>query len=143
MPLFNTEIYYCPNRDCPHDDKMQQGEKCPECGTDAKAFGIRDATELKTTKKKREKITEKIETGSAQLLVTDEMTENEIKKRILEDMINLANHEAGTGWMRLGTLLSGNSTDQILGAGLKALIDQNKIIIRQNELMLRALQKQQ
>lgn len=50
-------------------------------------------------------------------------------------------HEAGTGWMRLGTLLSGNSTDQMLGAGFKALIDQNKITIRQNELILRVLTK--
>ena len=143
MPLFNTEIYYCPNRDCPHDEKMQQGEKCPECGTEAKGFGFRDATELKTAKKNRQKLNEKIEKGSVQLLVTDGMTEDEIKKRIQEDMLNLSMHEAGTGWMRLGTLLSGNSTDQILGAGLKALIDQNKIMIRQNELILRALQKQQ
>ena len=63
------------------------------------------------------------------------------QKKICEDMMNLAMHEAGTGWMRLGTLLSGNSTDQMLGAGFKALIDQNKIIIRQNELILRALTK--
>lgn len=56
-------------------------------------------------------------------------------------MRNLAMHEAGTGWMRLGTILSMNTTDQILGAGLKAMIDQNKILIRQNELLLRVLSK--
>ena len=134
---------YCPNRDCVYDKPIKEGEKCPECGTDAKPFGIREVGDLKTAKKNRAKIAEKLGKGSVQLLVTDEMTEEEIKKRMQEDMMNLAMHEAGTGWMRLGTLLSGNSTDQILGAGLKALIDQNKIIIRQNELLLRALQKQQ
>ena len=56
-------------------------------------------------------------------------------------MINLAMHEAGTAWMRLGTLLTFNPTEQLLGAGFKALIDQNKIIIRQNELILRTLQR--
>jgi DNA-directed RNA polymerase subunit RPC12/RpoP len=76
------------------------------------------------------------------LLFGDELTNDEIKERILQDMRNLQSHEAGSGWMRLGTLLNGNSTDQILGAGLKALIDQNKIIIRQNELILRALNKE-
>ena len=69
------------------------------------------------------------------------MTDEDIRTGIYENMMDLASHEAGTSWMRLGTLLSGNSTDQILGAGLKAIIDQNKILIRQNELILRALSK--
>lgn len=70
------------------------------------------------------------------------MTEEEIKIKIFEDMENLARHEAGTSWMKLGTLLSFNSTEQMVGAGFKAIIDQNKIIIRQNELLLRELKKQ-
>ncbi|MEJ8542125.1 hypothetical protein U2150_01275 [Methanothermobacter wolfeii] len=56
-------------------------------------------------------------------------------------MENLANQEAGTKWMRIGTLLTFNPTEQIIGAGFKALIDQNKLIIRQNELLLRELRK--
>jgi hypothetical protein len=120
---------------------MKKGERCPECGTEAQALGFREATELRASKKKREKIAEKLDKGSVQFLVTETMSDEEIKKRIYEDMVNLASHEAGSAWMRLGTLISGSSTDQILGAGLKALIDQNKIIIRQNELMLRALTK--
>jgi hypothetical protein len=143
MPLFNSvQTYYCPNRDCVNTKKLKEGEKCPQCDAEAKPFGIRDAVELTTSKQKREKIAEKLEKGCLTLLVTDELSDEEIKKRIQEDMVNLASHEAGTGWMRLGTLLSMNSTDQILGAGLKALIDQNKIIIRQNELILRTIQKQ-
>lgn len=61
----------------------------------------------------------------------------EIKNSINEDMKNLANHEAGTSWMRMGTLLSLDSTQQMIGAGFKALMDQNKILIKQNELLRR------
>lgn len=122
---------------------MKEGENCPICGTESKAFGVIDTIKLNIAKKKRVKIAEEIEKGSVQLLVTDNMTDEEIRKRIYEDMMNLASHEAGTGWMRLGTLLSGNSTDQMLGAGFKALIDQNKILIRQNELILRSLKMRQ
>jgi hypothetical protein len=120
---------------------MKEGEMCPSCGSEAKSFGFREATELTTSKKKRQDLAKKLDQGSVQLLVTDEMSDEEIKKRIYEDMMNLAGHEAGSGWMRLGTILSGNSTDQMLGAGFKALIDQNKIIIRQNELTIRKLEK--
>jgi len=81
------------------------------------------------------------ELGVKEILFTDKKTDDEIKNEIQVDMMNLAMHEAGTAWMRAGTLLSFNPTEQMLGAGFKALIDQNKIIIRQNELILRALQK--
>jgi hypothetical protein len=60
---------------------------------------------------------------------------------ISQDMSNLAMHEAGTAWMRLDTLTSLKGTDQILGSGFKALVDQNKILIWQNELIIRGLKK--
>jgi hypothetical protein len=56
-------------------------------------------------------------------------------------MHNLASHEAGTKWMRIGTLLTLNVTDQMIGAGFKAIIDQNKILIKQDELIYRELKK--
>ena len=56
----------------------------------------------------------------------------------MEDMNNLATHEAGTGWGQIGIILSGNNTDLMLAQLLKAVVDENKIIIRQNELLLRA-----
>jgi hypothetical protein len=140
MGLF--DVMYCPNRDCPYDKPLKKGdETCPQCGTKGQLFGISEATELTKSKKTRPEIGKKIEDGSIRLLATEKMTDEELRKMIYEDMLNLASHEAGTGWMRLGTLLSGNSTDQMLGAGFKALIDQNKIIIRQNELILRALHR--
>ncbi len=91
--------------------------------------------------KKRVKIGEKPEQGSVSLLATDDMSDSEIRKLIYEDMMNLEKSLVGKGWTRLGNLLKGNSTDQILGAGFKAIIDQNKILIRQNELIIRALSR--
>jgi len=102
-----------------------------------------DGVNLTTKKKQRSRVADKLEKGAVELLITPDMSNEDITKGIYENMLDLAGHEAGTGWMRLGTLLSGNSTDQMLGAGFKALIDQNKIIIRQNELILRALQQKQ
>jgi hypothetical protein len=132
--------YYCPNKDCAYDNKLKKGEFCPDCGKEAQDIGFDETAELLNAKK-RVKIGKKPEQGSVSLLATDDMSDSEIRKLIYEDMMNLEKSLAGKGWTRLGTLLKGNSTDQILGAGFKAIIDQNKILIRQNELILRALSK--
>jgi len=81
----------------------------------------------------------KTETECGHDIVLDKISPEEIRALIYEDMKNLKAHEAGTAWMRVGSLLSFNSTEQMLGAGFKALIDQNKIIIKQNELLLKKL----
>jgi len=137
MGLF--DVFYCPNTKCEYSKPLKENEKCPLCGSSPKKFGISAATNLSMQKKAHKKIEENGETQ--EFLISDEMTDEEIKTKIAEDMMNLAMHEAGTSWMRLGTLLSFDATQQMLGAGFKALIDQNKIIIRQNELLLRALTK--
>ncbi|MCJ7559147.1 hypothetical protein MUO79_00835 [Candidatus Bathyarchaeota archaeon] len=130
------DVHYCPNPEC-EEKVVRNAEKCPKCGATIKKMGSNEAVEMGKLKE----MTKKLRDGSKELLVTDKMTDEEIKQKIYGDMMNLAMHESGTGWMKLGTLLSGNSTDQMLGAGFKALIDQNKILIRQNELILRALKK--
>lgn len=79
-----------------------------------------------------------VPTGS---LFTPGEGEPELVNSIYTDMGNLYQHEAGTAWMRAGTLLSFNPTQQMVGAGFKAIIDQNKIIIKQNELIFRELKK--
>lgn len=114
---------------------------CPECN---KLFKSEEAMFHHYDKMhpvKEELTKEQQPIKKLELLVSDEMSDNEIKKKIVEDMNNLRMHEVGTKWMYLGSLLSFNSTEQILASGLKAIIDQNKIIIRQNELMLRAISR--
>jgi hypothetical protein len=70
-----------------------------------------------------------------------DLTDEQVKNSILESLENVSRHEAGTAWMKVGTLLSGNSTDQMLGAGFKVLIDQNKVIYKQNILIMRLLEQ--
>jgi hypothetical protein len=113
---------------------------CPECNKLFKSTEEMSAhyTRVHENGLKEEEITSE---NTKELLISDQMTDEEIKSKIAEDMANLRMHEVGTSWMRLGTLLSLNASDQMMGAGFKALIDQNKIIIRQNELLLRALVK--
>ena len=89
-------------------------------------------------RKKRDEVLKK---GSKEFLFTPYMDDESISDEIFKDMQNLANQEAGTKWMRIGTLLSFNSTEQMIGAGFKAIIDQNKLLIRQNELILRELKR--
>ena len=68
-------------------------------------------------------------------------TDEDLEKGILRSLADVARQEAGSGWAKMGAMLSGNSTDQIIALMLKAIVDENKIIIRQNELIRRQLEK--
>ncbi len=127
--------YLCPNTNCKDLGRYEEGQACPTCAQTIRKLGITET--FSVSKAKRQSAGDE-----AALLVTADMSDEEIRELAEQDMANLAKHEAGTKWMRVGTLLSGSSTDQMLGAGFKAIIDQNKILIRQNELILRALKKE-
>jgi len=43
--------------------------------------------------------------------------------------------EAGSAWSKLGSILSMDSGTQLMAAMLKANSDENKIMIRQNEII--------
>ncbi|MDG7002182.1 MAG: hypothetical protein JRN15_24040 [Nitrososphaerota archaeon] len=134
-----TDTEFCPNARCADKTKVEVGSFCKSCGTQVRKLGLRERMGVVGAKSKLAKAQEKIQKGDASILFSEEMSDEDIEEEINKDMMNLLMHEAGTGWMRAGTLLSGNSTDQMLGAGFKAIIDQNKIIIRQNELIRREL----
>lgn len=130
----------CPDVNCPSQKWQKEGEMCKLCGTPVKLFSFQDYKKLCDSKKEIQDKVPEIDKAS---IITDDMTDEDIKKHIINDMHHLAMHESGSGWMRAGTLLSGDRTDIILMDGLKALIDQNKIMIRQNELLLRAILREQ
>lgn len=142
MGLLDT--YICPNTKCRWKKVGIEGENCPECGTPFKKLGMsegrgiyKEKQKLLDKDKKAIKAQEQEETRLNQLLFHEAITDDELIRSIESDMNNLAGHEAGTKWMRVGTLLSFNSTEQMIGAGFKAIIDQNKVLIKQNELNLR------
>ncbi len=137
-------VFLCPKTECPNDETLKNGEKCPLCGALAENFGQVGTGNLFVAKaeyKTEKDLIQHKNALDAKVLISSQMTDEDIINKITEDMENLVMHEAGTAWMRLGTLLSGSSTDAMIGAGFKALIDQNKIIIRQNELLLRNLKR--
>lgn len=148
----------CPNPNC-HETNPIQENYCPECGTEVRKLGFRETVKLIGLKKdikngKKAVLTpleaeryiqgetreEKLERKRDEnRLFTENMESNEIMEKIYSDMDHLALHEAGTGWMKAGAILSMNPTNQIIASGLKSIIDQNKILIRQNELIIRKL----
>ena len=132
-----TDMWRCPNANCSNKDVLEPNTSCPKCGAPAEEIDISSFRMLL----RRKRYALMARAGMKEILASDEMSDEVLKAKIHEDMLNLAMHEAGTGWMRFGTLLTLNSTEQMLGAGFKALIDQNKIIIRQNELILRELKR--
>jgi hypothetical protein len=46
-------IYYCPNDMCPYAEKVDKGNNCPVCGTEARKFGIRQSMDLLKEKHKQ------------------------------------------------------------------------------------------
>lgn len=132
------DVPYCPNPDCPQE-KLKKGEKCPLCGALAEEFGVSAAGNLLAEKKRRQKMKKQPE--SMEVLISDEMTDEEIKTKIYEDMSNLKIHEKGTGIDSFLTILSGSPSERVMASLLKAIVDQNKIIIRQNELIIRGLRR--
>lgn len=75
------------------------------------------------------------------MLISDEMSNEEIKQKIKEDMIHLKSHLSGTGLLGIAAALTMKAADSAMINLLKAIIDQQNIIIRQNELILRALRR--
>jgi RNA polymerase subunit RPABC4/transcription elongation factor Spt4 len=164
MPLFG-KVFACPNTSCGFDQPLKEGKKCPLCGTEAKAFGLREAVALSASKKTAQKISgggggkggyycpnshctyvtemrqgEKCpvcgteaqsddyqdagssvrsEASKEGMLFTDSNTDEEIMKKI------------HLGLERLGDLDKGS-----------AVFEQNRIIILQNELILRKLDRE-
>jgi uncharacterized Zn finger protein (UPF0148 family) len=116
---------------------------CENCGKKAGWFRL-DGRLLCGDCDKEARSPKKEELVQSKPLFLPETSDQDIEQDIREGIGNLAQQEVGTRWMREGAPLTGNSTtDQMLGAGLKAIIDQNKVIIRQNELLRRQARRSQ
>lgn len=142
-----SDEYYCPNQFCAVE-KLTVGEKaCPECGAYAQKIQGKELAKLLQHKRalslqqKKESDTAQVSKQDGRILFSDEMTDDQIRTLISQDMSNLAIHEAETSWTSPDTLHSSKSTDQMIGSGFKVLLDQNKIMIRQNELIIRGLKR--
>lgn len=68
--------------------------------------------------------------------------ETEIKEQNIKNLKQVANDVVGNNWIRMGMSLSFAPADkQAIIGYLSAIFNQNFILIRQNELMVRLLKK--
>jgi len=139
--------WHCPNIECANHGLLKRGDKCPQCGTEAKEFGWRDLAKLIGEKRDFEKhgkvVTKEIlkpEEEERRILFTADMTDEEIRADILRELENIASEDKAFGRSRMLSILGGGS-DTLVASMLKLVADQNKVIIRQNELLYRALTK--
>ena len=70
-------------------------------------------------------------------LFLPETTDHDIEHDIVEGISNLTRNETGTKLVQAGTSPTSEATYEMLFAGFNTIIEQNKVIIRQNELLRR------
>jgi hypothetical protein len=143
--MSESDEHYCPNPYC-DKEKLAIGEKaCPECGAYVQKMDGKELAKLLQKKRalsfqqKKEPAATVSSEQDKEILFSDDMTDDQIRTLISQDMANLATHEAGTA--STSGALPSNPTDQLTASGFKALKEQNKIMIRQNELIIRSLKK--
>jgi len=73
-----------------------------------------------------------------EILLSPEMSDEEIEETIRKDLKSISSRH---GWLDLPDLLGSGDIDSPEDRLLATLIDQNKILIRQNELILRTLKR--
>jgi hypothetical protein len=88
----------------------------------------------------REKKTAKLDSSKGPL-ISETMTDEEIRQKLYEEIAYLSTHQFGGLGMGLATFLVGMPLDQLTLYGFKALVEQNRIIIMQNELLQRILRR--
>src|SRR2546426_7597515 len=84
------------------------------CDDDYKTIQAAKLTEVND-----EKLEELKAKGKA--IFTVDMTDEELRDGINKSLVDIARQEAGSGWAKMGSLLSGSSTDQLQTLMLKAL----------------------
>lgn len=104
---------------------------CPKCGR----YRIPDVRKRKPS---RPQVT-RYQTTIAGIAI-DESDES-LRQGILKSLTDLESHEKGSGLASFAAILSLNPGAQITAMMLKAIVDQNKVIIRQNELLYRAIKE--
>lgn len=135
-------MWLCSNPSCPDKTKLSEGSVCSSCGTSAQLYGFRKSIQhlnAKDLAKNKPKKGPNIggESKRSEKLLSPDMTDEDIQKLIQEDLQALS--ESHHLWASFVDLIDSNGEDQSPEAELlKTLIGQNRIIIRQNELILRA-----
>jgi len=88
--------------------------------------------------KNKESGDKKRDARKKEVLLSPEMSDEEIEEAIHKDLKSVSSHHR---WLDLPDILESGDIDSQEDRLLTALIDQSKILIRQNELILRMLRR--
>ena len=134
--MFDTWV--CPNEECSHTKNVKKSETCPQCGTEAKPFGLRA---MRALFKKKIEWAKGLTTEDIEVLLSDETTEEELEMKIKQLMESSKEYTKGEILNSITSIFMGSATDMAVIRTLRGVILQNKAIACQNELLLRKLRK--
>lgn len=80
---------------------------------------------------------EKVQGGD--LIFNSNSSTEELNKQNSQTMLSIKNHEAGSSWAGLASALTLDPATQMQAKMLKSIAEQQKILIRQNEIIIRIL----
>ncbi len=121
-------VWLCSNEKCPDRSKRAQGSNCPSCGAGVQEFSFTKSLSHIAAKSKHASV----ETEKREALLLHEMKYEEIEEAIRRDLKELSSKHT---WQSLADLMEGKEEDPTEAELLLRL----NILVRQNELILRAL----
>ncbi len=138
--------------ECPYDDWLAEGLKCPLCGAEAQEFGSFEGggRSAKKGRLKTPEIKQKIEEikkerkKRIQKIIDLDMSEQEIIDAIILDLEEVRGYRSQIGGSirdLFSIITSGSENERRMLWALLSLVHQNNIIIKQNELNRRLLQR--
>jgi len=129
-------IYRCPN--CGLETNYY-AEICPKCGASKTLKFVKEIQQerdIQEAKKKRELATPR---NKLEVDLCFAGTEQDLRNGILKSLRDVERQESETGWGKIVVRMTGDTPEWMTVKLLKAIVDQNKVIMRQNELLLRTL----
>ena len=138
-------VWLCSNEKCFDRSRLSKGSSCPTCKSPVEEYRYGRLFHHLSTKGTNKMGTKK-EGGEGkrdarkkdEVLLSPEMSDEEIEEAIRKDLKSVSSrHE----WLDLPDILESGDMDSPEDRLLTTLIDQNKILIRQNELIQRILRR--
>ena len=140
--------WLCSNENCPDKSKHPQGSVCRTCGSLVQEYRYGNLFHHLSVKSKKntgpgEKETkaDKLKTKSKikeDVLLSPETSDDEIEAAIRRDLKSVSSRH---DWLDIPDILESGDMDSAEDRLLATLIEQSKILIRQNELILRMLRR--
>jgi len=138
-------VWLCSNEKCPDKSKLSRGSSCPTCKSLVEEYRygrLFHHLSIKGTSKTEAKSKEggdgKRDTRKKEVLLSPEMSDEEIEEAIRRDLKSVSSSH---GWLDFPDILESGDMDSPEDRVLTTLVDQSKILIRQNELILRILKR--